>query len=258
MNDVQTHLTDVFQLGTKITGRYTRRLRAARPAFVATTIESVRTAATAPWGGLPGAWQAWIDDATNCVQRSILLWDTIRERGNNFLAHERAGNPLPELLTKPSERQRVLEALDQAVAAVTPTPRQQEMRESIRHVLHARPRRGRQTARPSSPHDAAGVASTCHPPPSASRGGTEFRVEGLCSLQTTLTVISHRREAHATKFLTVPAPLPPAGSPGACSRPRVICPETAGHVACGTTQHQTTDRRTRDAQVEPRDECDVR
>src|SRR6185369_12878049 len=42
------------------------------------------------------AWSHWYQYATDFAQRSILLWDTLRERGNNFVEHTREG--LPPLL----------------------------------------------------------------------------------------------------------------------------------------------------------------
>ena len=41
-------------------------------------------------------WQSWASGAQYAVdfaQRSVLLWDTLRQRGNNFLEHERQGLP---------------------------------------------------------------------------------------------------------------------------------------------------------------------
>lgn len=35
----------------------------------------------------------WMSFLTDSLQRSMLFWDTIRERGNNFIEHERAGKP---------------------------------------------------------------------------------------------------------------------------------------------------------------------
>jgi pimeloyl-ACP methyl ester carboxylesterase len=53
------------------------------------------------------AWCKWLSDvwkpqrpwndtwqyAVDCLQRSILFWDTLRQRGNGFIEHERAGKP---------------------------------------------------------------------------------------------------------------------------------------------------------------------
>ena len=41
-------------------------------------------------------WSHWYEYATDFAQRSILFWDTLRERGNNFVEHNREG--LPPLL----------------------------------------------------------------------------------------------------------------------------------------------------------------
>ena len=35
----------------------------------------------------------WPGYAVDWFQRCVLFWDTLRQRGNNFLAHERAGKP---------------------------------------------------------------------------------------------------------------------------------------------------------------------
>ncbi|MET5021036.1 DUF3141 domain-containing protein, partial [Burkholderia pseudomallei] len=38
------------------------------------------------WGEATGYW-------TDFAQRSLLFWDTLRRRGNDWLAHEAAGKP---------------------------------------------------------------------------------------------------------------------------------------------------------------------
>jgi pimeloyl-ACP methyl ester carboxylesterase len=38
-------------------------------------------------------WLAWPAYAVDYFQRGVLFWDTLRQRGNNFLEHERAGKP---------------------------------------------------------------------------------------------------------------------------------------------------------------------
>ena len=42
-----------------------------------------------PWD----IWSNWSQYATDFAQRSVLFWDTLRQRGNNFVEHERAGKP---------------------------------------------------------------------------------------------------------------------------------------------------------------------
>lgn len=42
-----------------------------------------------PWA----VWQSSFEYALDFTQRSVLFWDTLRQRGNNFVEHERAGKP---------------------------------------------------------------------------------------------------------------------------------------------------------------------
>jgi len=42
-----------------------------------------------PWA----IWQSSYEYALDFAQRSVLFWDTLRQRGNNFIEHERAGKP---------------------------------------------------------------------------------------------------------------------------------------------------------------------
>ena len=44
---------------------------------------------SAPWE----IWTNWVQYSTDFAQRSIIFWDTMRERGNNFVEHERSGKP---------------------------------------------------------------------------------------------------------------------------------------------------------------------
>jgi pimeloyl-ACP methyl ester carboxylesterase len=58
-----------------------------------------RVAAAAPAAPEPSAlspwtlWNTWTDYAVDAAQRSVLLLDTLRQRGNNYLTHEQAGRP---------------------------------------------------------------------------------------------------------------------------------------------------------------------
>jgi pimeloyl-ACP methyl ester carboxylesterase len=94
MNDFARTATELFQLGGKIAHLYTKRAIAAQNAFLSSVQESaVETLSAVPDGkvGVPG--QAWANYITDVFQRGILFWDTLRQRGNNFLEHERAGKP---------------------------------------------------------------------------------------------------------------------------------------------------------------------
>src|SRR5262245_14887490 len=91
MNDFATTAADLFRLGWKIGHLYTRRVLAAQQSFFGevheAAAESLKPVAA---GAAPMAWTAYVTDA---AQRWVLFWDTLRQRGNNFLEHERAGKP---------------------------------------------------------------------------------------------------------------------------------------------------------------------
>jgi|KBSSwiStaDraftv2_1062776.scaffolds.fasta_scaffold00190_35 pimeloyl-ACP methyl ester carboxylesterase len=72
-----------------------RRVRAANERFA----DRVR-AAYAQWtagGTAPKTpfefWRQWSEYTLDAAQRSVLYWDTLRQRGNQWLAHEAAGKP---------------------------------------------------------------------------------------------------------------------------------------------------------------------
>ncbi len=91
MNDFAQTATDLFHLATRITDLYTRRFMAAQNAFLSTAQAAVaETMKAAPIGNPV---QAWTEYTVDWMQRWVLFWDTMRQRGNNFLEHERAGKP---------------------------------------------------------------------------------------------------------------------------------------------------------------------
>src|SRR5882672_1970661 len=65
---------------------YTTRVRKAQAAFVQDSGAATRFHPTQ-------AWQEWARYGVDFVQRSILMADTMRQRGNNWIAHEQAGKP---------------------------------------------------------------------------------------------------------------------------------------------------------------------
>jgi pimeloyl-ACP methyl ester carboxylesterase len=92
---VQARLTELAGVQTKVAQVYLDRCSTAFQRY----IDAVRTAG--------GAWldaqarpatplELWRDASTywlDFTQRSVLFWDTLRQRGNNWLAHEKAGKP---------------------------------------------------------------------------------------------------------------------------------------------------------------------
>ncbi len=85
-HEVSAKVTQLLQTRTKLAlERYSGRVKeAVEPALGAAMAQPVL-----PWQIAADAAQYAVDFA----QRSVLLWDTLRQRGNNFLEHERQGLP---------------------------------------------------------------------------------------------------------------------------------------------------------------------
>ncbi len=85
-HDVAAKVTQILQDRTKLASeRFKERIEQACERQVAELT-------TNPLA----AWQAWASSAqygVDFAQRAILLWDTLRQRGNNFIEHERQGLP---------------------------------------------------------------------------------------------------------------------------------------------------------------------
>ena len=80
------NIARVFQRRTELAQkRYTDRLAKASQARLA---EAARIP-PAPWD----LWKGWAEYAVDSAQRSVLFLDTLRQRGNNYLEHEKAGKP---------------------------------------------------------------------------------------------------------------------------------------------------------------------
>jgi len=83
-NDIATKVALVFQKRAKLAQeRFAERLRKA----YGDNLTGMKP--TAP----SDAWTAWSDYATDFAQRSILFWDTLRQRGNNYVEHTVEGLP---------------------------------------------------------------------------------------------------------------------------------------------------------------------
>jgi pimeloyl-ACP methyl ester carboxylesterase len=91
MSHLASAATNLYQLGSKITRLSTRRALDAQHAFLC----SAQEAAVETLAALPAAdpVTAWATYATDCFQRGVLFWDTLRQRGNTWVEHERAGKP---------------------------------------------------------------------------------------------------------------------------------------------------------------------
>jgi pimeloyl-ACP methyl ester carboxylesterase len=85
-HDVSTKVTQILQTRTRLAlQRFSERVqRAYGPQASGPTANPA-----APWNLLTSGAQYAVD----CAQRSVLLLDTLRQRGNNFVEHERQGLP---------------------------------------------------------------------------------------------------------------------------------------------------------------------
>ena len=85
-HDISAKVAQLLQTRTKVAlERYSQRTKQAYEGEVA----ELAANPTLPW-------QMWANGARYAVdfaQRSVLLWDALRRRGNNFLEHERKGLP---------------------------------------------------------------------------------------------------------------------------------------------------------------------
>ena len=83
--DISRWVTDLVQRRSKTAfERYAERVRAAQ--------EALRRDAARP--RMPLEWmREWVEYTTDAVQRQALYWDTLRQRGNQWLEHEAAGQP---------------------------------------------------------------------------------------------------------------------------------------------------------------------
>jgi pimeloyl-ACP methyl ester carboxylesterase len=85
-HDVAAKVAQIFQTRTRLAlERFGERVRQAgeRQASASTTNPML------PWT----LWTSGAQYAVDFAQRSVLMWDTLRQRGNNFVEHERQGLP---------------------------------------------------------------------------------------------------------------------------------------------------------------------
>ena len=95
--DVADKLSRSFDISERITRVLQKRVQAATERFQ----ERARKALGSPPDGVPAtatldfaaAWSAWHAYAIDCTQRAVIFWDTLRQRGNNYLEHVQRGQP---------------------------------------------------------------------------------------------------------------------------------------------------------------------
>ncbi len=84
--DISTKVSILLQKRLKIAqDQYTDSLKRAYEQNLEAIANNPAAAAT--------VWSDWFEYAVDSAQRSVLFWDTIRQRGNNFVEHTREGMP---------------------------------------------------------------------------------------------------------------------------------------------------------------------
>ena len=95
-SDPIKQITSSAKISKKVSKVLEKRTELARDRFQSRVsgayeaqIAPLLTSPTTPWD----LWSDWYQYNVDLGQRMILFWDTLRQRGNNFLEHERAGMP---------------------------------------------------------------------------------------------------------------------------------------------------------------------
>ncbi|HET6488591.1 MAG TPA: DUF3141 domain-containing protein [Syntrophales bacterium] len=93
MENQQNKTKDLLDLMGKISRLYTTRVLEAQKAYMS-HVQKVAVEQKQPMGApSENPWQAWTEYATDFAQRSVLFWDVLRERGNNYIEHKKEGTP---------------------------------------------------------------------------------------------------------------------------------------------------------------------
>lgn len=96
MTDFSKHLSRSHEVATKVAQVLRKRTDAARRRFTdrvreayGTQLAELASRPMSPWEAL----NEWSRYGVDVAQRSVLFWDTLRQRGNQYLEHERQGLP---------------------------------------------------------------------------------------------------------------------------------------------------------------------
>jgi len=96
LNDPTRYLSRGQDVATKVTHLFQARTRHAQQRFAERLREAYEGNVTPLLATPQMPWTLWTEAAAYAVdaaQRCVLFWDTMRQRGNNFVAHTRAGLP---------------------------------------------------------------------------------------------------------------------------------------------------------------------
>ena len=96
MNDPTRHLSRSQDVATKVTRLFQARVKRAQEQYNERVQKAYREQVEGLMAKPMTPWELWTDAgryALDFAQRCVLFWDTLRQRGNNFVEHTRAGLP---------------------------------------------------------------------------------------------------------------------------------------------------------------------
>jgi pimeloyl-ACP methyl ester carboxylesterase len=85
--DIGEKLSRSVDISERITRVLQKRVQTANERF------GERAQAAAKGLQPAAAWSTWPQYAADCAQRAVIFWDTLRQRGNNYLEHVQQGQP---------------------------------------------------------------------------------------------------------------------------------------------------------------------
>jgi pimeloyl-ACP methyl ester carboxylesterase len=93
MENKQNKTAELFDVMGKVGRLYTKRALEAQKNFLGHMQKAAMDVKTPETSASENPWQTWASYVTDCAQRSVLFWDVLRERGNNYIEHKKEGTP---------------------------------------------------------------------------------------------------------------------------------------------------------------------
>jgi pimeloyl-ACP methyl ester carboxylesterase len=96
MTDQGKHIARTAEIHSKVSRVLQTRLRVAQEHFINRSVDALKKLGASRLVQPRSPWEPWLNGwqyAYDWAQRQVLFWDTMRQRGNLFLEHERAGKP---------------------------------------------------------------------------------------------------------------------------------------------------------------------
>ena len=96
MNESDTQLADAWKMPAEVGKVLAEKMQRAKETLNERILKAqegyIKALSTQPIAPR-NLWQTWYEYTVDLAERSVLFWDTLRQRGNNFIEHERAGEP---------------------------------------------------------------------------------------------------------------------------------------------------------------------